>query len=220
VEWSHRAGLAAPSYDKLGWAVLAEDFDLDADLDLLVVNGHVFPQVDTHDPATRYRQPAQLFFNDGTGRFVEDRARSGTALSQPMAGRSAATADFDRDGDADLVITRDGEPPLLLENTIPRGMNALRVEVMGLRGNPRSIGARVELVAGGKKQVRWVSPQRGYLGSSEAALSFGLGAARTAERLTIHWPGGAKKEMVELPANHTVLARRDGFELIPLRKKP
>jgi enediyne biosynthesis protein E4 len=218
IEWSHRSGLAAPSVDKLGWAILAEDFDLDMDLDLLVVNGHVFPEVDRHDPATRYRQPAQLFFNDGSGRFAEDSARSGAALARPMAGRSAAVADFDRDGDADLVITRDGEPPLLLQNDLTRGMNALRVELIGPRGNPHAIGARVELFAKGKHQVRWVTPQRGYLGSSECALTFGLADAELADRLVIQWPGGSAQEIVRVPANHTVVARPERFELVLLQR--
>jgi hypothetical protein len=218
VEWSHRSGLAAPSVDKLGWAILAEDFDLDSDLDLVVVNGHVFPEVDAHDPATRYRQPAQLFFNDGSGRFIEDPARSGPALARPMAGRSAAAADFDRDGDADLVITRDGEPPLLLRNDLPREMNALRVELIGPRGNRCAIGARVDLVANGKRQVRWVARQRGYLGSSECALTFGLGDAEMVERLLIHWPDGRAQEIVRVPANHTVVARPDRVEMALLRR--
>ncbi len=200
-EWSHRSGLAGLSFTRLGWAVLLEDFDLDGDLDLFVANGHVYPQVDAHDSNTEYRQAPQLLFNDGAGRLSPRPELAGPGFSLRVLGRSAAAADFDRDGDIDLAVTRDGEPPLLLENRLaPAGASWLALRLAGTRSNREGLGARVEVVAGGRTQVREVRRSRGYLGGSDAELVFGLGGAAAAERVVIRWPSGARQTLGPLAA--------------------
>ncbi|HYO13446.1 MAG TPA: CRTAC1 family protein [Thermoanaerobaculia bacterium] len=201
-EWSHRSGLAAASFSQLGWAVLLEDFDLDGDLDVFTVNGHVYPGVESFDPGTSYRQRLQLLFNDGRGRFREDPGRLGPAFAQPIAGRGAAAADFDGDGDLDIAVIRDGEPPLLLRNDLPApGAHWLEVRLAGPRGNREGLGARIEIEAGGRRQVREVRRSRGYLSSSDAAVVFGLGTAPRVDRLTVHWPGGGVQSLEGLAAD-------------------
>jgi hypothetical protein len=205
AEWSHRSGLAAASFSRLGWAVLLEDLDLDADLDLFVVNGHVYPQVDGRDTNTSYRQAMQLLFNDGAGRFTERAERVGEVFRRRIAGRAAAAADVDGDGDLDLAVTRDGEPPLLLENRLTaRGASWITVRLEGTRSNREGIGARVELVAAGRRQVREMRRSRGYLASGEAVLVFGLGTAEVVDRLDIRWPSGMRE-------SRSALAVRRGY---------
>jgi enediyne biosynthesis protein E4 len=207
-EWSHRSGLAAASLAKLGWAALLEDFDLDADLDLFVANGHVYPDVARIDPATAYRQAPQLFFNDGRGRLGEEATRLGPAFAQPILGRSAAVADFDGDLDMDIAVTRDGDPPLLLRNDLaPKSNGRLRVRLQGTLSNREGIGARVQLRMGKSQQVREMRRGRGYLGCGEAVLLFGLGEAQRPDSLTVVWPSGARQTVSPLPAGRDLVVR-------------
>ena len=199
TEWSHRSGLAAASFNKLGWSVLLEDFDQDGDVDVFTANGHVYPQVDAQDVNTTYLQPIQLLFNDGKGNLHEDIDKLGMIANVPMAGRGAAAADFDGDGDMDIVVVRDSEPPLLLRNDIPTNeTHWIKVRLSGQRSNKEGIGARVELEASGVLQVREMRRSRGYLSGGEAVLLFGLGSSTQVERLTVHWPGGDSQVLTNL----------------------
>lgn len=192
TDWTSRSGLAAASFSRLGWSALAEDFDLDGDLDLFLANGHVYPGVEAFDPNTTYLQPLQLLFNDGQGKFHEDPDRLGPAFSEPRAARGAAAADFDGDGDSDLAVVLDGEPPLLLENRLaPPDASWIKVRLRGGPGiNSEGIGAVVEVEAAGHRQLREVRRGRGYLSSGVAELVFGLATARQVDRLSVRWPGG------------------------------
>ncbi|MFL6203218.1 MAG: CRTAC1 family protein [Thermoanaerobaculia bacterium] len=210
AEWSGRSGLAAASFNSLGWSVLLEDFDLDGDLDVFVANGHVYPGVERFDPNTSYRQRPQLLFNDGRGNLSESPGRLGPAFARPILGRGAAAADFDGDGDLDLAVVRDGEPPLLLENRLPPpGAHWLKVRLRGHGGNREGIGARVEIEARGRRQAREIRRGHGYLSSGEAVLVFGLGSAASIDRLTVRWPGGKTQTLRNLGAGREWLVRQE-----------
>jgi hypothetical protein len=206
TEWSQRSGLAEASFKKLGWAPILEDFDLDGDLDLLVVNGHVYPGVEQIDPNTTYRQEMQLFLNDGKGKFRQQPEIAGTVFRSPISGRSAAAADFDGDGDMDVAISRDGEPPLLLKNDLASSSNHwVKVRLRGVRSNRSGIGATVEVEAGGKLQRREMRSSRGYLGSSETILVFGLGDVTRILQITIRWPSGTVQTLHDLETRREYL---------------
>jgi enediyne biosynthesis protein E4 len=198
-EWAYRSGLAAASLRKLGWAVLIEDFDLDGSSDLLVVNGHVYPEIEMVDRGTDYRQQMQFFRNVGEGRFCE--ADVGGAFRRRILGRAAAAADFDGDGDMDVAVTRDGEPPLLLQNNMPkRGVRLLKVRLRGRSGNPDGIGAVVTAACGGRRQSREVRRARGYLGSSEPVAVFGCNANSPSWSIEVRWRSG-ERQLVEPAAS-------------------
>lgn len=160
------------------------------------------------DPNTSYLQPLQLLWNDGSGHLEEDPSRPGPAFSLPRSARGAAPADFDGDGDVDLLVVRDGAPPLLLRNDLGGpGRHWLKIRLRGEGGsgsagaNREGLGARVEVEAGGRRQVRELRRTRGYLSGGPAELTFGLGPSPQADRVTVHWPGGPTTTCGPLKAN-------------------
>lgn len=205
-EWASRSGMESISYAHLGWAVLLEDFDLDGDLDVFIVNGHVYPQADDAGFSVSYRQPMQLLFNDGRGILTENRQRLGKSAELAMAARGAAPADFDGDGDIDIVIIRDAQPPLLLRNDLPEKTHHwLRVRLRGGPGNPHAIGARIVIDVRGKQQTREIRANRGYLSAGEPVATFGLGGQDRVDRITVYWPDGTRQQLAGVSADQVLI---------------
>lgn len=184
-------GLARPTMDKLAWGTGFDDLDLDGDLDLHAVNGHVYPQVDRFRLGTEYRQPVQLFVTE-TGRFSEPEGRGGSALGVKGAGRGSASGDVDGDGDLDLLIENLDEPPRLLLNETRAG-RGLSVELVGRAGNRPAVGARAVLRCGETEALRLAGLSTGFLSSSAPALVFGLGSASAAGPLRVRWADGSEE---------------------------
>jgi len=181
------------------------DYDLDGRLDLLQANGHLDADINVVQSSQTYAQPAQLFWNCGTGcnsRFVPV-VDSGD-LSSPMVGRGAAFADIDSDGDQDVVITQNGRRAVLFRNEQALGHHWLRVRLTGDRSNRNAIGAVVELSVDGTTQRRMVMPTRSYLSQSELPVTFGLGSGTAVEELRITWPDG-QQQSVAVPAVDTTM---------------
>jgi len=200
-------GVGAPSRSALSFGVFLFDYDLDGRLDMLQTNGHLEQEINTVDPSQHYRQPAQLFWNAGLGArstFVEVESGETGALGEPIIGRGSAYADVDGDGDLDVALFQVGDRFLLLENQLEQaGLDHhwLRVELEGdpAQGvNRDAIGARVELTAGGRTQVRYLMPVKSYLSQSQKPVTFGLGEADEVESLKVIWPNG-DEQTVEVP---------------------
>ena len=115
------AGIASPTIPSLGWGTFFGDFDNDGWKDLFVSNGHVYPQVESVDIGTRYRQRCLLFRNLGSGKFLDLTTSAGSALSELRAYRGAAQGDFDKDGDLDILVMDLDGGPHLFENRSPNG---------------------------------------------------------------------------------------------------
>ncbi|MEM7311096.1 MAG: CRTAC1 family protein [Planctomycetota bacterium] len=206
---TYRAGLGAPTRASLGWSCAFEDFDLDGDVDLFVVNGHVYPQVDLFDLGTRYRQRNQAFENDGEGRFRT--VAQGHGLAVERCSRGAAFGDVDEDGDVDVLVANLDDVPTLLLNESERRGTWVRLRLRGTATNPDAIGARVELSAGGTTQTRVAGCGTGFLSRSDRRLVFGLGAAERVDEVRVHWPGGEVERFVELTAGEEhVLVEGEG----------
>lgn len=185
------AGLAGPSLAMLGWGTTLADFDLDGDLDLSVINGHVYPEADLPGTDTTYVQPAQLYRNDGSGRFtVEPLSSAG-----PWKGRASAAADLDGDGDLDLVALAVEGPPRVFLNEAPRGEGRhwLRVELRSAHGERFGLGARVTLDLGSTRIVREIRTSGGYQAAVPPEAHFGLGATTKVPRLVVRWPSGREQ---------------------------
>ncbi len=188
VDESIGEGIGDPSRPMLSFGLLLFDYDLDGRLDMLQANGHVENEIASVDPGQSYRQATQLFWNAGDAGFLPIEAGATGDLARAIAGRGAAYADLDADGDLDVVLTQVGGPPLLLRNDQALGHHWLRVRLRGRPPNRDAIGAWVELSSGGVVQRRQVMPTRGYLSRVEPTVTFGLGAIDRVDSLKVIWP--------------------------------
>ncbi|MGD8573599.1 MAG: CRTAC1 family protein, partial [Gammaproteobacteria bacterium] len=191
-------GVGPASRLKLSFGLFFFDYDLDGRPDLFQANGHVENEIHRVQTSQYFLQPPQLFWNCGdacraTYRVVRD-DESG-ALSRAVAGRGAAYADIDGDGDLDVVVTQVGGKPLLLRNDQALGHHWLRLRLHGRGANKDAIGARVALKVGGKVERARVMPTRSYLSQMELPVTFGLGKADHYDSLEILWPDGRKQEI-------------------------
>jgi enediyne biosynthesis protein E4 len=194
------AGLAEPTLLYLGFGTAFADFDQDGDLDLVFANGHINDNTAEFRPGSLYRQRNQVFDNLGNGKFREDKA---TGMDAVRVHRGLASGDLDGDGDLDVVIVATNEPCEVYENTGASG-SWLQVDFAAPAGNRFGIGARLELEAGGKKQIRDVKAGSSYLSQNALAAHFGLGKNATVDRLTVRRPGKVQV-FVGLPANRRVV---------------
>jgi len=202
VDRAAASRIGQPSLRTLAFGVLLFDADLDADLDLYVANGHVY--MDPVD-GSEYRQSPHLFINQGDGTFTDKADSIGSAFRQQMIARAVAQADYDRDGDLDLLVTENNGPAHLLRND-SRGGGLLRVRLEGRIGNYDALGAQVTAVTATARQLRRVRTGSGYLSKSEKVVTFGLGTASQVDTLIVRWPNGLTERFTDLPAGYEVLA--------------
>lgn len=181
--------IAQPSFLTLTFGLFLFDVDLDTDLDLFVANGHVYPDRLGDQDKITFRQPAQLFLNNGDGTFTEFLHEDGV-LAKPIVARGAAYADYDRDGDLDVLITENAGPARLLRNDT-RGGNFLRVKLEGRMGNRDALGSSIVVDLNGTRMERRIRTGSSYLSQSEKVAVFGLGSAEHADSLIVFWRGGA-----------------------------
>ena len=191
-----------PTLPTLTFGLFLFDVELDGDLDLFIANGHITEEIEQVEDGITFRQPAQLFRNRGDGVF--DLVAPGTGpLSLPMVARGAAYADYDRDGDLDVLITENGGPAHLWRNDLG-GASFLRVHLEGRQSNRDALGSKIVAVAGGQRMERRVRTGSSYLSQSEKAATFGLGAATRVDTLLIYWPGGRVDQFTDLQANQEI----------------
>ena len=197
---SHKAGIAMSSIPFVSFADGFLDYDNDGWKDLLVVNGHVYPQVDQHPEwGQSYAQRPLLYHNLGNGKFELVPAVEGTGLAVVTVGRGAAFGDIFNDGKIDVVINSMDGVPILLRNVNPDHHHWVELKLIGGPKSPRdAVGATVYLTANGMRQRGDVLSGGSYLSSNDQRVHFGLGSATDAGTAEIHWPSG-RKEAVKLP---------------------
>jgi enediyne biosynthesis protein E4 len=200
-EVSGPAGISVPTREVLSFGGGFFDYDNDGWLDLFIANGHVYPEVEQVTPEVRYKQINTLFHNEGNGRFVETTRQAGIAALKPHVGRGVAFADFDNDGFIDLVVSNNGDPPLLLHNSGKNGNHFLNLKLVGTKSNRDAMGARVRVVAGGISQIREIAGGGSYLSQSDLRANFGLGKATRAETVDVQWPSGQHQVFHQLEAD-------------------
>ena len=201
---SVKAGLQS-GFLPLGFGTKLFDYDNDGRLDIFVTNGHVTDNVELYEPDLSYRETDQLWHNIADGRFRDVSAESGPAFRVKHVGRGAAVADFDNDGDLDIVISECGGRPRLLRNDGGNRNHWIAIRARGRESNRFGIGAKVRLTAGGRTQYREINPYGSYMSTSDMRLYFGLGAETKIDRIEIDWPSG-KKQSIPNPPIDRVLA--------------
>jgi hypothetical protein len=184
-------GIREPTFPLLSWACALVDLDLDTDRDLVIVNGHIYPQVDEEPELEEsYAQPILLLENTG-GRFEDVTAASGPGLA-PFPGRGLAVGDVDRDGDLDLLVTGMDRAPRLLVNEGGPAAHWLGVAVREASGAP-AVNAMVEVVAGGRRQVAEIRSGCTYQSQGAFEAHFGLGDAAVVDTLRVRWRDGTER---------------------------
>jgi hypothetical protein len=189
-----KAGIGAPSRNSLGFGCMFADFGLDGYLDLVVANGHIDETVRNIRGNVGYAQPPHLFLNQGNGTFKDAAGEAGPAFAQPRVGRGLACADFDRDGDVDLLMTTNNGPAVLFRNDVSSGNRSVRFRLTGTVSNRDAIGATVRIFHGGTSQSRLVKTGSSYLSQSELPVIFGVGRRDRIDRVVVSWPNGRTEE--------------------------
>ena len=183
------AGLGT-NLDALGWGAMFADVDNDGYPDLLVVNGHVYPEVDTAGLGARFKEPRFFYWNQGNGKFKDASKSSGPGLTEPLSGRGLAVGDLWNDGRVEAVVNDLSELPLLLVNEAANANHWLGVRLVGTQSNRDGIGARVTVRGAKRNWVDEVRSGSSYSSSSDLRLHFGLGAETKVQAIEVRWPHG------------------------------
>lgn len=196
---SVRAGLVEATGPYVGFGLAFPDLDRDTHPDLMVVNGDVTEATERFYPGATLAQPSLCLLNRQGASFVPV-ANPGKALTTPRVSRGLALADYDADGDLDALIANWRGAPDLLRNDSPATGGWVRVVLRGRGGNREAIGARVEVTAEGRRQVREVHSGGSYCSQHEFPLTFGVGAAEKIS-VRVRWPGGTYTDWNGLKVN-------------------
>ena len=191
----------------LGWGCGFFDFDNDGWPDILICNGHVYPEVEQLTTDAGYPQRKLLYRNLRNGHFEDISLNAGAGISAPAPARGCAFGDFDNDGDLDFVVNCVNAPPQLIRCDSSNKNNWIKVRTIGTKSNRSGIGARITCVtkvAGQEKPHRQIDEVRsggGYYSQNDLRVHFGLGEAQKVDLLEIRWPSGQIDSLKDLKPN-------------------
>ena len=209
---SYHIGLGEITVPFLSWGDAFLDYDNDGWKDLLMSDGHVYPQADKYNWGTSWKQRPMLFHNIEGKRFENVPAVEGTGLADVIAGRGMAVGDLFNDGKLDAVISVMDGHPVLLRNVSPDKNHWLELKLIGGPKSPRdAVGTTVYLTANGMKQREDVISGGSYLSSNDPRPHFGLGQVSKIDNIEIHWPDG-KVEHIPSPAIDRIVTITEGSE--------
>ena len=183
------AGLGI-NLNALGWGAMFADVDNDGYPDLLVANGHVYPEVDTAKLGATFKEPRFLYWNQQNGKFKDVSKSAGPGLTEPLSGRGLAVGDLWNDGRLEAVVNNLSDRSMLLVNEAANRNHWLGVKLVGTASNRDGIGARVTLVGSRRSWVDEVRSGSSYSSSSDLRLHFGLGAETKIAKIAVRWPNG------------------------------
>lgn len=193
----------------VGWGTGFFDLNNDGWKDLVLVNGHAFPEVDMLNIDIHYKDRAILYENLKNGKFRDISEHAGPALLEKHSSRGLALGDFDNDGAVEIAINNQNEAPSLLKEALNPPGHWVLLQLTGTKSNRSAIGARVKLVAGGHAQYGEVRSGGSYLSQNDLRLHFGLGEAMKIDEIDVSWPSGVK-QIVKDRACDRVLVIREG----------
>src|ERR1043166_1649313 len=199
--FTDQPGEIAPSTHLLsGWGLKFFDYDNDGDPDLFLVNGHPDDMIESRIARVRYKEPLLLFENTGKG-LKDVSATSGAVFGRVFSGRGMAVGDFDNDGDLDVLVSNNGEAPLLLRNQGGNKNNWIGLTLVATKSNPAAVGAVITWQAGGVKRTRLRTSGGSYLSSHDPREILGLGTATKIDSIEIRWPSGTTDKLTNVPLN-------------------
>ena len=206
------AGLGAHT-QFLGWGCGFFDMDNDGWPDILICNGHVYPEVEQLKTEAGYAQRKLLYQNLHNGHFADVSLQVGPGISEPSPSRGAAFGDFDNDGDIDVVVNTVNDYPQLLRCDSKLNSNWIKVRTVGTKSNRSGIGARlvcITQVPGEQKPHRQIDEVRsggGYFSQNDLRVHFGLGKAEKVDALEVHWPSGHVDALKDVKANQLIFVK-------------
>jgi hypothetical protein len=207
----------------VSWGVGFPDLDNDGWPDIFLVTGQVYPELEPVLPQYPRKGPRIVFRNQANGTFVELNDAEHPALASRHVSRGCAFGDFDNDGDLDIVIMNQNEPPSLLRNDAPPGHHWIKVRLHGTQSNRSALGARVTVQSGSKVQVQELMSQSSYVSSNDPRLHFGLGSADAVD-IEVRWPLGLVESHKGVKSNQLITLTEGSAEirvekLTPARKR-
>ena len=185
------------------WGVGVVDLDNDGSPDIFWVTGGIYPELRAKLPSSPFETPRVVFRNLGKGQFEELIGQAGPGVDAPHASRGCAFGDFDNDGDMDVLIVNQNEPPSLLRNDVTGGNHWIKLKLTGVESNRSAIGARVTVRYGDRIQAQEVLSQSSYLSVNDRRLHFGLGSVDTVD-IEIRWPLGRVEKLSAVRAGQLI----------------
>ena len=211
---SYAAGIAQPTVNFVGWGDAFLDIDNDGWQDFFMVNGHVYPQVDTADLDTKYHEPSLLFLNQHDGTFKDVSKLAGPAIQTPQVSRGLAVGDLFNDGHLDLVIENLQGQPMVLRSKGGPDNHWISFELQGTKSNRLALNARLQVTAGTLVQKGEIMSGSSYLSQNDLRLHFGLGKYASIDKAEVIWPSGVKESVPTLPADHFYCIK-EGSGVVP-----
>jgi hypothetical protein len=199
---SRQTGLSQKSRPLLKFGVGFADFDNDGLLDIFLSNGHVQDRIADIQPGSHYAQSRSYYRNVGKGRFEDETAEGGEALTSPAVGRGAAFGDLFNDGGIDVVVNNCDGTAMVIRNDNPR-KNWVELRLISAGRNWEAIGATAELYTPTRKITRFVHTAYSFASANDHRLHFGLGGETRVQKVVVTWPGGRKTEYHGIPTNRT-----------------
>ena len=215
VDEAPRSAVGRASLLTLAFGTFFFDYDLDGQLDILVANGHIEEEIERVQPRVKFAQPPHLFRNLGKGRFEDVATAVGADFARPKVARGAAYADYDQDGDLDVLVTTNNGPAHLFRNDGGNRNNWITVRTQGVKSNRDGIGAVVRVQSASGRQWQMVHSGSSYASQSDLALTFGLAGDRDVQVIEIEWPSGAKDRVTNLAVNQIITIKEGSGVLKP-----
>ena len=193
-----RSKIGYSTYHMSGFGTRFMDYDNDGAVDIFMANGHVLDNIQRYHGETRYAEPKLMFHNNGRGVFENVTDRLGLDFQLPRVSRGAAVADFDNDGDLDILVNNNGQPPQLLRNDGGSANHWIEILLIGTKSNRDGVGARLKLVAGDLILYDQRKGGVSYQSAQDPRLHFGLGQRTQIDSVEIIWPSGMKTKQSNL----------------------
>jgi enediyne biosynthesis protein E4 len=198
----------------VAWGCGFIDYDNDGWIDLMQINGHVYPEIDQHDLGQTYKNPRLVYKNMGDGQFKDVSAEMGPGISERFSSRGAAFGDYDNDGDMDAVILNLGDLPSLLRNEGGNKQNWVKIKLIGTQCNRTAIGARVRVITGKHIQMDEVHSGTSVMSQSDLRLHFGVGKTEVVDLIEVKWPTTQKLEKFTKVKANQILTIREGSGIV------